>query len=121
MKRDLDLCRHILLVVESSPANTWVQRSSFASEIDPAILGEHVALIDQRGLIDANITRFYGPAPAHFVIKNLTWEGHEFLDAARNESVWTKLKERLKRMGVDSADFPLILNLLRETAQGGGG
>ena len=26
-------------------------------------------------------------------VKRLTWKGHEFLDAARNQDVWEKLKE----------------------------
>jgi len=31
----------------------------------------------------------------------LTWNGHEFLDAARNEGVWSKAKEKLKSIGGD--------------------
>ena len=119
MKRDMDLCRRILLAVESSPANTWVERFSFGSEYDATVVAEHVALLDEAGLIDANITRFLGPSPPHFVIKNLTWYGHDFLNTARHESIWAKAKQRLEQAGMDSTDFALLMEVLKDIARQG--
>ena len=39
---------------------------------------------------------------------NLTWEGHEFLDAARDESIWEKALGKLNKKGL-----PITLELLK--------
>ena len=39
----------------------------------------------------------------------MTWAGHEFLDAARNNAIWHKATERIKKSGVD-----VTLSLLQE-------
>jgi len=38
-----------------------------------------------------------------------TWAGHEFLDAARNDTIWHKAGERIKKSGVG-----VTLSLLKE-------
>ncbi|MFZ1073703.1 MAG: DUF2513 domain-containing protein [Verrucomicrobiia bacterium] len=38
-----------------------------------------------------------------------TWDGHEFLDAARNDTIWRKAGEQIKKSGVD-----VTLSLLKE-------
>ena len=47
--------------------------------------------------------------PNGTVILRLTWAGHEFLDAARNETVWKKAEERVKKSGVD-----VTISLMKE-------
>ena len=34
-----------------------------------------------------------------FVAQRLTWEGHDFLDAAEVDTIWNKAKEELKKKG----------------------
>ena len=34
------------------------------------------------------------------LISNLTWQGHEFLDAIKNDSVWQKLKSMAAEKGI---------------------
>jgi hypothetical protein len=34
------------------------------------------------------------------MLKRLTWEGHEFLDKAKNEKVWNKAKSIIKEKGI---------------------
>lgn len=34
--------------------------------------------------------------------KSLTWQGHEFLDAARNDRVWLKVMAHLQDRGLDA-------------------
>lgn len=46
-------------------------------------------------------------------VRRLTWPGHEFLDAARNETLWTRTKGNLSNAGV-SATFDLLKTLLVE-------
>jgi len=47
--------------------------------------------MNQAGLIDA-IPR---EAIYQWFPVNLTWQGHEFLDAARNEIIWNKAKSKV--------------------------
>lgn len=117
MKRDMDLCRRILLAVESSPANTWTQEFPFDNEYEAAVVTEHVALLEQAGLIDADITRYVSSDPPDFVIRSLTWYGHDFLDAARDEGRWARAKQRLADAGVGTT-FTLLKEMLEALARG---
>lgn len=117
MKRDMDLCRQILLVVEDSPANTWVESFPFVGDYGAVVVAEHVALLKEEGLVEAEIIRYLGPEPPDFVIRKLTWRGHDFLDAARDEGRWAKAKERLADAGV-SATFDLLKGVLESLARG---
>lgn len=115
MKRDMDLCRRILLEVESSPPGNYVQELPFAGEYDAGVVDEHVALLDRADFIEANITRFYGGGMA-FLVKNLTWAGHDFLDAARDEGRWVQAKERLGA-SFDSVSFAVLKAMLEDIAK----
>lgn len=33
------------------------------------------------------------------MIQNLTWQGHDFIEDAKNETVWIKTKEFIKEKG----------------------
>lgn len=115
MKRDIDLCRRILLEVETRPPGQYVQGLPFAGEYDAGVVEEHVALLYEAGLMDANITRFHGAA-THFLIKKLTWAGHDFLDAARDEGMWAQAKERLGA-SFDSVSFAVLKAMLEDIAK----
>lgn len=54
--------------------------------------------------------------PHKAFIKRLTWEGHEFLDAARNDTTWRKAKDKfLKPAGAWT--FSLLLEFLKAEAK----
>ena len=103
MKRDMDLCRRILLEVESDQDGEF----SFVDEYDPAVVNGHIRLLDDAGLIDTS-----GSGNVRWVVSGLTWAGHDFLDAARDEGRWTKAKERLADAGVGTS-----LTLLKEVLE----
>ena len=92
MKRDMDLIRTILLAVEEQ-----ADADNRELRIDDAptdeVLAYHYLLLDDAGLIEA---RHMGTVGYYRLLepKRLTWAGHEFLDAARNEALW----EQAKRM-----------------------
>lgn len=46
---------------------------------------------------------------------NVTWAGHEFLDTARNETVWTRTKELVKEKG-GSASFEVVKALATQVS-----
>lgn len=99
MKRDMNLIREILLYVESTDET---QLSGCALRIaghDDQVVGRHVQLLAEAGLLHANVLETdQGPVLAQ--VSRLSWAGHEFLDAARNEGVWSKTLAFLKHEGV---------------------
>lgn len=87
MQRDMDLIRAILLEVEKC-------RSLEGCRIEiPGRTHEELyyngKLAQEAGFIEA---RFL-PGSADFHVSRLTYDGHEFLDAARNDTLWAKAKE----------------------------
>jgi len=89
MKRDMDLVRQILLAVEEFPEpDGWADVSiEGASEED---VSYHVKLLDQAGLLEADDVS--GGSAFEWKPSSLTWTGHEFLDAARDDMRWNAAK-----------------------------
>ncbi len=116
MKRDMDLLRKILLTVErheddDSINNIQIDGCSYDK------IAYHVYLLKEAGLIDAVISYGMGSIKvANYSIFKLTWKGHEFLDAARNDTIWAKAKEKISTMGGD-IPFELVPPLLIEIAK----
>jgi len=53
----------------------------------------------QAGLVEgSDVTTMDSEGP-EAIPTCLTWQGHEFLDACRNEGVWVKAKEKIKSIG----------------------
>ena len=111
MKRDMDLIRSILLQVEATDdPQEW---------IDPEVEGRselevsyHVMLMDQGGLLEAMDRSAIGIF--RWSARRLTWRGHEFLDAARQEGRW---RDCLLAAGGDgSVNLEVLEGLLVEAA-----
>lgn len=93
MKRDLELCRQVLLKVEeSSVTQGWIEGFEIEG-VNDEVLSEHVRLLDEAGLIDAQ--DLSSMSSFCWMPKRLTYQGHEFLDAVRNDTVWMKAKEKV--------------------------
>jgi len=87
MKRDIELAREILIALE--------ELETFDEPVIPEISGRsphevcyHIKLLSEAGLIEArNWSTDDGP---EWVATSLTSSGHDFLDAARNNTIWEK-------------------------------
>ena len=113
MKRDMDLCRQILLRVEDSSPNEVLTRLGLSGD-HPNSVSEHVVLLEQAGFLDATINRTFGGAI--YAIRGLTWEGHEFLDAARDDERWEKAKRHLEEAGI-TATLAVLKEVLEALAR----
>lgn len=89
MKRDMDTIREILLKVESLDPDD--DESLAVDDIEPKKLGYHLSLLQKDGYIDADDHTGFEPTP-HWDVRGLTSKGHDFLDSARDRSVWDKAK-----------------------------
>lgn len=89
MKRDMDLIREVLLRVEDLPFDGRFHNIAVDERSDEEV-NYHVMLLHEAGFIEAiDLTTHDGIC---WKPKRLTYSGHEFLDAARSDTVWQKAK-----------------------------
>lgn len=104
MKRDMDLVRKILLKMEARPQS----ESGYPLAIDgyeSDTINFHVVLLQEAGLITAIDTGL------QWLPVDLTWEGHEFLDAARSERRWRKAMSIIEKQE-GAVPFEILKELL---------
>lgn len=106
MKRDMDLVRRILLEIEES--DEWRSGAITYEDVDDEVVSYHVMLLFEAGLIDAidvstNTLRWHA--------RSLTWHGHEFLDAARDDTRWILAKETISSK-IGSLPFDILNQVL---------
>lgn len=113
MKRDLDLIRRIVLVVEEScDGRKLMNGAEIADETesDERIVNYHLKLLREADVVEtAGGTPHYtstrhDSVPDRVLVSGLTCHGHEFADAARDDSRW---KEFLKEQGPKMAGAAL--------------
>ncbi len=109
MKRDLDLIRTILLQVEEK------DRRFSPEEVEGHSLEKvdyHLVLLLEAGLIGGS--KFSnGFVSSSVLVTQLTWSGHDFLDAARNKSIWEKAKKYVAaKLKLDSVPLEVIKGVL---------
>ncbi len=63
-------------------------------------------------LIDAHLVEGEAVGISHSVITRLTWSGHHFLDAMRDDTVWKKAKEHVLKPGA-SWTFDILKEWLK--------
>ncbi len=97
MKRDMELIRALLLKMESlGPAE---KLPTDLPGYDRNAVWYHTTLLVEAGLLHLELT-----ARDRFMTvpgrpDRLTWEGHEFLDNARNEKAWKQVTGKAKAAG----------------------
>ena len=105
MMRDMDLIRKILLRIEAI-GTIGVIPSLEQDGFSRPEIEYHLSLLINRELVDGRAAPLSGYKYA-IRINGLTWEGHDFLDAIRDDSVWTKTKEKASGAGQDLQKLPL--------------
>ena len=88
MKRDFEVIRNLLQQIEKSEIATF--KSENVNEAFQLALMIDADFID--GVIECDSTGF----PIRVKAIRLKWKGCEFLDSVRNDTVWEKIKSRLK-------------------------
>jgi len=98
MKRDMELIRKILLAVEGSPGG-WALAELKINGYTEAQTWYHKYLLVDAGLaIGVDMAVDQSPAP-EYVLRSLTWAGHEFLDAARDDTRWKRAMKLVEEKG----------------------
>ena len=95
MKRDFELIRKLLLDIEGED----VDLSAFSNE---QMLYHKALLIESKlaeGPKPKYSSRKFSEIPEQVIIQKLTWAGHDFIDAIREEDRWKKVKTWIKDTG----------------------
>ena len=98
MKRDLELIRKMVLTIEDSSSAWAPSRMSFAGYSSSEV-GYHAWLLIDAGLAKGNVTTDQQSDGPEAMITSLTWAGHEFADAARDDTRWQKAMGLVKEKG----------------------
>lgn len=110
MKRDMDLIRRLMLMIEESSTGTL--ESWNLKGIDPVAANYHLELLEDAGLVLA----FYRTHPQQtrkrpvfrdnqgvtLKTPGLSWKGCEFLDKIRDDGVWRQVKTRVGKLSAFS-------------------
>ena len=106
MKRDMELIREILLLIE--------ERQHATSDDLLKVIGEtqenadriayHLdMLVEEAGYIKGVAVMGMSNYGHGYMMLELTWSGHEFVDTLRDQTVWEKTRSVANTAGVTSA------------------
>lgn len=115
MKRDMDLVRKILLEA-TAREGAYVGKNPTIEGYSDDQVAHHVYLMKQGGLVEAADWRLLDGSPPIALLTNVTWDGHDFLDAARSETVWNQSMAKARAASVDLS-IATLKELLVATAK----
>ena len=116
MVRDFDLIRKILLEVQAMPAGIGAITVAFDG-YSQNVVNEHAELLIEAGLLKGKAIRGMNGL-WNVAIQGLTWAGHDFIDAARDETLWAKAKATILKPVVGITFDALLQWLKQEVLEG---
>ena len=120
MKRNFDLVRHIMARIESVRPGSFTDETTYlhdlGGEYEPVTIYAHIELLLEEKFIKGKIHKNHDDIIDALHITGLTWKGHDFVDASKDESIWMKAKETILKPTV-SITFSLLLEWLKEEAK----
>jgi hypothetical protein len=113
MKRDMELVRKILLYLESKDKDHFMGIIKIEG-YEKKEIDYHLQLMLDAGLLKGELLRGGNKVLSHGVAMH--WNGHEFLDASRDDSVWNKFKEKIGPE-IQSIPFTIMIGLLKDLSK----
>src|SRR5437016_1463459 len=104
----MDIIRLLLLELESKNSIAVAELPGYNRE-DVVYNAE---LIREAGLAHGPEPVRHGAKLLHVELDGLTWTGHDFLDAARDDTLWRKAKEKFMKPAA-SWSFSVLLEWLK--------
>ena len=110
MKRDMDLCRKILFAIEEQYVDVVLYNISIEGYSMEEV-AYHCKILRDAKLISDYGAQYASDQIYSFGVGSLTWEGHEFLDKVREDTIWNKTK------GIISSKLlPMTLDVVKDVA-----
>jgi hypothetical protein len=100
MKRDMDLIRLLLNRLEED-------QDLEVPGYDQKQILYHLQLMNDAGFVIADFLPGQDGEPVGVRVERLTNVGHDFIDSARNETVWAKFKDKSKKSGGMALDVAM--------------
>ena len=110
MKRDMDLCRKILFAIEDQYEDSDIINLQVEGYRTAQVV-YHCKLLEDAGLIENYYDSYGDDELEFFCVGALTWEGHEYLDKIRSDTVWNQTKEVITKKGL-----PMVLDTIKQVA-----
>ena len=107
----MNLVREILIWTENQEHGIVGKNPEIEGYSDEEI-GYHVYLMNQAGLVRASDVTARGDDSPSALLLELTWNGYEFLNAAKDDTIWAKAKNTLFKT-TTSITFDLLLEWLK--------
>ncbi|ATF13621.1 DUF2513 domain-containing protein [Brevibacillus brevis X23] len=104
MKRSFELVVEILRRVEVNEEPLEEEIVVGTTKYMYDAIQYHVALLVEAGYLKGR--SFSSDNETYYHIDRLTWKGHDFLDATRNEQVVKNVKESIESKGFDISSLP---------------
>ncbi|MEH3087695.1 MAG: DUF2513 domain-containing protein [Xylophilus ampelinus] len=114
MKRDMDLIRQIALETAELEHDQWLDS---LPEVEPHVFAAHVVWMEEAGLVKATINQYLS-GETSALVQRLTWDGCEFADAVRSDTVWKKAKDNVIKPSA-SFTFRFLLDYVKAEIQKG--
>jgi len=112
MKRDMDLVRSVLQRVESCNDPSGLHEQLDIEGYSQNEISYHIKLLNDARLLDAIDISEMGRDGFRWWPGSLTWDGQEFLNAAKDDSIWKKAKEKFM-VPTMTVTFDLLLEYLK--------
>jgi hypothetical protein len=96
----MELVRTILLRAQDSEYARLRSEELVTEDWPEFVVAEHMRILREAGFIEASVTDY--PEEVGAVrgrVLRLTWAGHEFIDAAANDTIWRKSLAFVKEKG----------------------
>lgn len=107
MKRDMDLVREILLEIEKQYASNALYNLKIEG-YDIVAIAYHCKILHEAGLISDYKAQYGDNTIYSFCVGSLTWDGNDYLDKVRDNSIWRKTKNIIAQKGL-----PLIFDTIK--------
>ena len=104
MERNWDLVRRILIEMEKRKEFEYL-KSNEIKDFPENLVSYHMEIMQEAGLIEARFSMSFNLMEATAL--RLTWQGHEFLDSIRADTVWKQVKETALQKGI-ALTFDLV-------------
>ncbi len=107
MKRDMDLVREIMLEIEKQYVSTAIYNLEI-NGYDTETIAYHCKILHDAGLISDYKPQYADDTLYSFGVGSLTWEGNDYLDKVRDNTIWRKTKDVITQKGL-----PLVLDTIK--------
>lgn len=93
VKRDMELVRRILLAVQAK-TDLEPERIVIDGE-DDLVVSRHIEMLFDNGYLEGIEHTSLNDRYRGIFVKDLSWDGHEFIGAIGKDAIWQKLKDNL--------------------------